>query len=187
MANYSIRKTLINIISEIFIKSTIFIFISLTSISIGFSKSKVVIEGVSSIIIESQNNDTHLYAGEIQAVLGGKLINTKANDWSDEINLVNSIDGIVKDFIIEQAYPNPFNPTTKIKYGVPSESNVDVTIYDITGRLVYNTTIRNRQPGWHHFEWRGVDSRSQLVSAGIYLVTMTVGDNAQKQMITFLK
>lgn len=76
---------------------------------------------------------------------------------------------IPENGIVIQSYPNPFNPTTQIKYGMPSDSKVTVKIYDILGKEVV-VLINNefKSAGWHYTNWNGKDSNSNLVSSGIY-------------------
>ena len=162
------------------------------------SRSRVIITGRSSIIIESKNNNTNIIVGKIETLSGGKLLRTIVRDddmdnykLSDEnsnkkIN-ANISAGLPSEFTIEKAYPNPFNPTTRIRYGVSTTSSVNVAIYDMTGRLVSYYKIVEQAPGWHEFTWQGNDSHGQQVSTGMYLVTMRAGDSFQKQKVTFLK
>ncbi|MCH7771550.1 MAG: T9SS type A sorting domain-containing protein [Bacteroidetes bacterium] len=50
------------------------------------------------------------------------------------VELINN--QIPNDFILKQNYPNPFNPTTNIEYTIPSESFVELKVYDILGKEV---------------------------------------------------
>lgn len=76
---------------------------------------------------------------------------------------------IPENGIVMQSYPNPFNPTTQIKYGIPSDSKVTVKIYDILGKeiaVLINNEFQNE--GWHYTNWNGEDSNGNPVSSGIY-------------------
>ena len=161
-------------------------------------KSRIIISGRSSIIIESKDNTTNIIAGKIETVSGGTLKRTVGQDnkISKNINDTNEIlieasfgfdNGLPTEFVIEKAYPNPFNPTTRIRYGISTTIPVNVAIYDMTGRLVSNYKISNKTPGWHVFTWQGTNSHGQQVSTGMYLITMRAGENFQKQKVTFLK
>ena len=158
------------------------------------SRSRVIITGRSSIIIESKDNNTDLIAGKIETLSGGKLLRTIIRDDnklsdenSDKEISANNSEGLPSGFTIEKAYPNPFNPTTRIRYGVSTPSPVNVAIYDMTGRLVSEYKIGEKTPGWYEFTWQGNDSYGQQVSTGMYLVTMRAGGSFQKQKVTFLK
>lgn len=157
------------------------------------TKSRIIITGKSSIIIESKNNKTNIMVSKIETVAGGQLKMTVGQE--DNMNSNNSEtevggglnNGLPTEFMLEKAYPNPFNPTTTIRYGIVDNSPIDVAIYDMTGRLVNDQKINDNAPGWHEFTWNGNDSHGQQVSTGMYLVTMRVGDNFKKQKVTFLK
>ncbi|NHZ85853.1 MAG: T9SS type A sorting domain-containing protein [Planctomycetia bacterium] len=162
------------------------------------TKSRVIIIGKSSIIIESTNNTTNLIASKIETVSGGKFVEKVVQDDENSNNIngtsetateasVGFTDGLPTDFVIEKAFPNPFNPTTRIRYGISNSSPVNVAIYDMSGRLVSDYKIGEKAPGWHEFTWQGTDSNGQQVSTGMYLVTMRAGEYFQKQKVTFLK
>ena len=173
-----------------FKRSLFLFFIIAISSSDIYPKSRIIITGKSSIIIESENNKTKLIASEIETVSGGSL--KKAAVQNDNCEAATEIsadfdDGLPTEFVIKKAYPNPFNPTTRISYGVPNNSTVNVAIYDMSGRLVNSYKIGEKAPGWHEFTWQGTDSHKQQVSTGMYLVTMRAGEHLQKQKVTFLK
>jgi hypothetical protein len=155
-----------------------------------YAGSKIIISGRSSIIIESADNKSKLIVSKIETVSGGKLIKKVAQDAaSEKLSDLNAgfDNGLPTEFVIEKAYPNPFNPTTRIRYGVSTSTSVNVAIYDMTGRLVSEHKIGEKEQGWHEFTWQGTDSYGQKVSTGIYLVTMRAGEYFQKQKVTFLK
>lgn len=161
----------------------LFIFSALCSASI-FAQSRIIISGKSSIIIESKDNNTNIIAGTIETVSGGQFLTVGVLDVQDDHSFY---DELLTAFVIEKAYPNPFNPTTRIRYGVSTTMPVNVLIYDMTGRLVSDYKIGERTPGWHEFTWQGTDSHGQQVSTGMYLITMRAGEHFQKQKVTFLK
>ena len=47
-------------------------------------------------------------------------------------------------FTLHQNYPNPFNPTTTLKYDLPEDAMVNITIYDMMGRIV-KTMVNSQQ------------------------------------------
>lgn len=64
-------------------------------------------------------------------------------------------------------YPNPFNPSTTVKFGLPEQSEVTFTIFNILGQKVFEETAKNLAAGVHSFKF----DASQL-SSGIYIYSM---------------
>ncbi len=65
-------------------------------------------------------------------------------------------------------YPNPFNPTTIIKYSVPKVSNVRLSIYNMMGQLIKTLVNETKAPGFYNAEWNGTNESNLQVSSGIY-------------------
>ena len=80
------------------------------------------------------------------------------------ISIESGREMIVEAFLLHQNYPNPFNPETTISYELPKESDITLTIYDITGRLVKTLVNEKREPGYYSVHW----DASQF-SSGVYL------------------
>ncbi len=73
-------------------------------------------------------------------------------------------EGIPEVFSISANYPNPFNPTTSFRVGLPNDDRIQITVYSIDGRKVQTITNNTYTSGWHTFKFDG----SQL-SSGMYL------------------
>lgn len=72
-------------------------------------------------------------------------------------------------YMLFQNYPNPFNPATKIRYRLPKDDNVTLTIYNIAGQKV-RTLVNKRQPaGSYTVEWDSRNNMGIQVSAGVYV------------------
>tara|TARA_Y100001970_G_scaffold275804_1_gene377527 strand:- start:1781 stop:2842 length:1062 start_codon:yes stop_codon:yes gene_type:complete len=85
-------------------------------------------------------------------------------------------------FALHPAYPNPFNPSTTIRFDIPEQMPVKLLIYDITGRLVeslFNGTIH---AGYHEIQWN-----ANQHSAGLYIVKLISSENTFTQKITLIK
>ncbi len=87
-----------------------------------------------------------------------------------DITSVGQPDLIIPDNYILGNYPNPFNPSTKIYFSLPVESNVSLRIYDVCGNLI-TTLISNSsyQPGPSEIQWDGSDFNNQPVVSGVYI------------------
>ena len=93
----------------------------------------------------------------------------------------------LKFFSLHQNYPNPFNPTTQIKYDLPEDANVNITIYDIMGRVVNNLVSSHQTAGYNSIQWNATNNEGQLVSAGLYLYTIEAGQFRQTKKMVLLK
>jgi len=74
-----------------------------------------------------------------------------------------------KRFALHANYPNPFNPTTVIKYDLPKAAHVTLTIYDVLGRKVRTLLDKDMLAGYQSIVWEGKDDRDVPVASGIYL------------------
>ncbi|NNE09118.1 MAG: T9SS type A sorting domain-containing protein [Gemmatimonadetes bacterium] len=74
--------------------------------------------------------------------------------------------------------PNPFNPTTTIRYQLANTAPVRIDIYDVSGRHVKRLVDETREAGSHTAEWRGVDESGSAVSSGVYFYRFE-GDGAR--------
>lgn len=72
-------------------------------------------------------------------------------------------------FALQQNYPNPFNPTTTIELALPQDSEVQLVIYDISGRRVRTLVQAVLPGGFHEIVWDGRNDAGQPVSSGVYL------------------
>ncbi|MDP4114528.1 MAG: SBBP repeat-containing protein [Bacteroidota bacterium] len=92
-----------------------------------------------------------------------------------------------KEFKLMQNSPNPFNPTTAIKFQLPLNSFVTVKIYDMIGREITTLINEEKPAGSHIIFWNGKDSNGQTVSSGIYLYKLTAGTYSETRKMNFLK
>jgi hypothetical protein len=100
---------------------------------------------------------------------------------------VNTRENKPANFSLWTNFPNPFNPSTKIEFALPSASNVRLEIYDILGRLV-KTLISNQQStvGEHVVTWNGDDDHGKKVSSGIYfdrLIAVPLSGDPAKTLV----
>jgi hypothetical protein len=79
---------------------------------------------------------------------------------------------IPHDFILEGNYPNPFNPSTIIRYGLPEEAKVSVRVYSILGQEVSRLADGYRLAGTYEVHWDGRGNSGGVVSTGVYLYRM---------------
>ena len=95
--------------------------------------------------------------------------------------------GIPSEFTVIGNFPNPFNPTTTIKYGLPREASVTITITNILGEEVRSLVSTHQTAGYHSVLWNGKDNQNQSVSAGVYLYQIDAGEFVQTKKMVLLK
>ena len=84
----------------------------------------------------------------------------------------------VDTFSISQNQPNPFNPSTTLRYAIPQGEgpvNVSIAIYDVRGRLVRSLVDDREDAGVHQVHWDGKDEQGEPVPSGIYLYRIDAG------------
>ncbi len=85
--------------------------------------------------------------------------------------------GIPEEYALEANYPNPFNPSTTIRYQLPAAGYVSLMVYDLTGKLIRTLVSAARPAGYHRAVWDGTDQRGATVATGVYFYRIAV-DNA---------
>jgi subtilisin family serine protease len=95
---------------------------------------------------------------------------------------------VVDNFTVYDAYPNPFNPSTTIKYALPKEGTVKAMVYDINGSLV-KTLLSGVQSGGVHSDliWNGYNDNGSIVASGMYLVRISFDNSVITKKVLFLK
>ncbi len=106
--------------------------------------------------------------------------------YLDSVNLVTGVNKIVdnkpKSFKLFNNYPNPFNPTTTIKYDVAKDSKVSLIVYDILGREVQTLVNKEQAPG--HYT---VTFNASNLASGVYIYRITAGNFTATKKLMLLK
>ncbi|MEE1506227.1 MAG: T9SS type A sorting domain-containing protein, partial [Candidatus Neomarinimicrobiota bacterium] len=90
-------------------------------------------------------------------------------------------------FALHPAYPNPFNPITTLRYNLPEQAQVTLTIYDLMGREVTRLVNTTQEPGFKSVQWNATNSFGKPVSAGVYLYQVRAGEFVQTKKMVLLK
>ena len=101
------------------------------------------------------------------------------------INIDNNF--LPEEFFVSQNYPNPFNPTTLVDIHLPEKENLNVSIFNVTGRLVNILLNKNVEAGSYTVSWNGKDQLGQTVPTGIYFMKVVSGDQIVTKKLAYLK
>jgi tetratricopeptide (TPR) repeat protein len=85
-------------------------------------------------------------------------------------------------FILGSAYPNPFNPVTRLTYSLPDAGDLVFEVVDITGRIVDRIAFSNHPAGEHHFDYT-----ASHLSTGLYIVRARFDRQVQIRKIVYMK
>ena len=111
---------------------------------------------------------------------GSKGNNVEVETQSYDINFSDSVLPVKTE--LSGSYPNPFNPTTSINYGLEKDGHVEIMIYDAAGRLVEELVNGHKDGGSYSVNWNASNQAS-----GMYFVKMVAGDVIQTQKLVLLK
>ena len=81
-------------------------------------------------------------------------------------------------------YPNPFNPSTTLRYDLPRAAHVRLSVYDVTGRHVRTVFDRRMSAGSHQTVWDGTDVAGRDAASGVYVVRLTTNGELQSNSFT---
>jgi hypothetical protein len=95
---------------------------------------------------------------------------------------VEESDLLPVEFSLEQNQPNPFNPVTTIRFGVPEKARVTIMLYDVAGREVGEIANDEFAPGYHERVLR-----ASGLSSGVYFCRMVSGSFTQSRKLLLLK
>jgi hypothetical protein len=112
----------------------------------------------------------------IPATPGMVLMNLQA-----PVSLVNQAP------VLHAAHPNPFNPQIVLEYTLPAAQQVELSIFDVGGRLVRRLETGVRSAGTHSVTWQGDDEQGRRLSSGMYFARFVAGTVDQTQRLVLVK
>jgi len=86
-----------------------------------------------------------------------------------------------------QNFPNPFNPSTIIRYDIAEPGMVNLRIYDVTGALVRVLETRLRDRGRYQIGWNGENNRGEQISSGVYFYRLTAPGYSQTRKMVLIR
>lgn len=84
-------------------------------------------------------------------------------------------------------FPNPFNPSTRISYGLPHTGSVKIVIYDLLGRMLTTLIDEVKVKGNHTLDWSANDGRGNDLASGIYVAQIQTGTMIKSTKMVVLR
>ncbi len=129
-----------------------------------------------------------VYAGTRCLVTGGAIYPLDATDPLRVLDPPGDRhDDTPKPALALDAYPNPFNPRTTIRYSTTHAGQVKVAIYDQRGRLVRTLVDAAQVVGQRSVEWDGLDRHGRAAPSGTYLVRLSTGQGTRTGKLTLAR
>lgn len=82
-------------------------------------------------------------------------------------------DEIPDDYVLYPCYPNPFNPTTNIRFSIAKEANIELSIYNQLGEKIITLLNQYLIPGTYSTNWNGMDGAGKILPSGVYYIRLT--------------
>tara|TARA_S200000501_G_scaffold272526_1_gene256304 strand:- start:750 stop:1277 length:528 start_codon:yes stop_codon:yes gene_type:complete len=170
------------------------LFLMLITAFVSAQNSKVARSTTGSSSIESASNSFQMKGTLGQITVGASAGSeaTVASGYWGWITKKTSLDTEKEEIIpsvfkVQPAYPNPFNPTTRVNLQIPNAGEVEINIYDVLGRKVMFLTQNYASAGTYTFHWNPRNVSGDALSTGTYIMMVTFNNKIQTQKITFLK
>ena len=139
----------------------------------GFPSANINLPEKGGFLFPEELMQTYPNVGESQFSL---FVNTDITSTNEEYSLLPD------DIILHEAYPNPFNPSTRIRFDLKQINNVSLNIFDLKGRQVASLINELMVSGNHQVLWN-----PGILPSGVYLVNLKIGEKSFKQKITYIK
>jgi hypothetical protein len=118
-------------------------------------------------------------------------IHENESEYSDPVSVtllsLLDVNGLPENYTLHQNFPNPFNPTTTLRYDLPEDAMTTIVVYDMMGRLVQTLVSGNKAAGYHSLKWDATNKYGAPVSAGVYLYSIQAGNHRDIKKMILLK
>lgn len=88
---------------------------------------------------------------------------------------------------LAEIWPNPFNPSTSIRFSISYKTDVRIAVYDVSGRLVRTLRDGVMDAGYHAVQWNGLSDRGTSVASGVYFCRMSAGKTEETRKMVLLR
>ncbi len=106
--------------------------------------------------------------------------------WPNPVNIQNE-SLYPTDISLVQNFPNPFNPTTTIRFGLKEDADVSLEIFDVKGNSIKTLEPGYQSEGWHQLQWNGSDDNGIQVATGMYFAQLSAGGHSRVIKMVYLR
>jgi len=154
---------------------------------IGFMGSDEGITGYSSAQMTEQSSFGAWDFGEMWSITEGSTYpwlqeNPQNPSPMPDVGIATESDGVVNDYKLYDNYPNPFNPSTQIRFTIPEQAHVTLSVYNILGQQVTTLVNESRPAGWHD-----VTFDASSFSSGVYIYRIVAGEYVESSQMLLVK
>ena len=115
------------------------------------------------------------------------VFTTNMTDLPTALDDQKQVNNMPVDYKLENAYPNPFNPTTTIRYSIPVSNNVKIEVYNIMGQKVRTLVNQYKTAGTYSVTWDAKDEAGVKVATGMYFYRMQASHFQTVKKIILMK
>jgi hypothetical protein len=126
--------------------------------------------------------DTKVEAGKTYYYLLESVAGGEARELHRDIAVIPA-----RELVLEQNHPNPFNPSTSIRFYLPERGSVEIQVYDVHGALVRRLASGHFDAGSHTVDWDGTDAHGQPVASGMYVYRLVTERRTIAKKMMLLK
>ncbi|MBN1351553.1 PKD domain-containing protein [candidate division KSB1 bacterium] len=132
------------------------------------------------------------YYWKVFAFSSGDLLFTVSDNIGQFTYVLSNVDALDEKkypitYQLYQNRPNPFNPETVIRYSLPEDATIKLTIYNTLGQVVRQLENGLKIRGQHSIRWDGRDDRNQNVGSGIYIIRLETGQHVFSRKMLLAK
>jgi hypothetical protein len=156
--------------------------------------SAITGNGIYSFGLKNNASDVLKYSSKEGANAPQLVIQTNSSSSSAlksgelaELENEKAVTPFPENIVLYPNHPNPFNAQTKMEYALPAATPVRLVIFDITGRLVRHLIDGMQEAGYKRVLWDGRDEQGVVVSSGIYLFRLELGNKALTRKMSVIK
>ncbi|MBU1099354.1 MAG: choice-of-anchor D domain-containing protein [Bacteroidetes bacterium] len=113
---------------------------------------------------------------------GGSSSETISVTVTQNVTGIEQLEGIPTEYVLYNNYPNPFNPSTVIRYGIPERAAVTLRVYDILGRELSTLINETQSAGFYEYQWNASNNAS-----GIYFYMLDAGEYREVKKMILIK